>query len=74
MEVASGSPADEAGLRPGDVITAIDGTTLDDEHPFLNVLYAYEPGDTVTLTIQSGRGSGQSRDVDVTLGSQSDRN
>ncbi|MBX5445803.1 trypsin-like peptidase domain-containing protein [Sphaerobacter sp.] len=73
MEVASGSPADKAGLRPGDVITAINGTTLDDEHPFLNVLYAHKPGDKVTLTVQSSRGSSQSRDVEVTLGSQADR-
>ncbi|MDI3339630.1 MAG: trypsin-like peptidase domain-containing protein, partial [Sphaerobacter sp.] len=64
MAVAPGSPAEEAGLQPGDLITAIDGTTLDDEHPFINLLYAHEPGDTVTLRVQR---SGQSRDVTVTL-------
>ena len=64
-EVSAGSPADSAGLRVGDEITALGGTTLDDQHPFLNVLYQYRPGDTLTVHVQSGNG-GQ-RDVKVTL-------
>ncbi len=39
VQVSAGSPADLAGLRPGDVIVALDGapvTTVDDVHRFLS--------------------------------------
>ena len=64
-EVSTGSPADRAGLQVGDRITAVNGTSLDDQHPFLNVLYRNKPGDTVTVRVQSGNGG--ARDVKVTL-------
>ncbi|HET9014951.1 MAG TPA: trypsin-like peptidase domain-containing protein [Thermomicrobiaceae bacterium] len=63
-EVSPGSPATQAGIRVGDQITAVGGTSLDDQHPFLNVLYRYRPGDVVTLRVESG---GSTRDVKVTL-------
>lgn len=51
VRVSPGSPAESAGLRPGDVLTAIDDEALDEEHPFLNVLLHHQPGDTVTLHV-----------------------
>lgn len=51
FSVFSGSPAEAAGLRQGDIITQMDSTPLDEEHPYLNVLYNFQPGDTITLTI-----------------------
>lgn len=51
VRVVTGSPADMAGLEPGDVLTAIDDETLDAEHPFLNVLLHHQPGETVMLHV-----------------------
>ncbi len=50
MEVADGSPADEAGVRVGDVITTIDDTEIDTVDTLLSTLAGYAPGDEVTLT------------------------
>ena len=63
--VAEGSPAEQAGLQPGDIITGIGETALDATHAYINTLFEYSPGDVVTLTVM--RGSEQIQ-VDVTLG------
>ncbi len=66
VNVVSGSPADKAGLKAGDVIVSIGGTKLDATHVLSQVLSTYKPGDQVTLQVIS---AGQSqRDVTVTLG------
>ncbi|MFZ2098755.1 MAG: trypsin-like peptidase domain-containing protein [Anaerolineales bacterium] len=64
-EVASNSPASQAGLRVGDIITGIDSTDLDETHEYLNTLFQYSAGDNVTLTVNR---SGKSIQVQVTLG------
>ncbi len=53
----SGSPADQAGLAQGDVITAIDGKSISSSSDVSNQLEADHPGDTVQLqwTDQSGQ-------------------
>ena len=45
------SAAYEAGLRPGDVIVAINGTNLESAQHFLKLLGESEAGTTATLTI-----------------------
>jgi S1-C subfamily serine protease len=62
--ITPGSPAQAAGIQPGDIITAIGATTIDGEHPLDAVLAQSSPGDTVTLQVLRG---GQSTAVDVTL-------
>ncbi len=47
-------PADRAGIAPGDVITAINGEPVDQEHTLPERLYSYEVGDVVTLTVLRG--------------------
>lgn len=64
-EVSSGSPADQAGLRPGDIITRIGETPLDETHSYINTLFQYQPGETVTLWINR---VGQELQVQATLG------
>jgi 2-alkenal reductase len=63
--VAANSPASDAGLQRGDIITSVGGVALDESHSYLNTLYAYKPGDKVSLTIARG---GETLDVRVTLG------
>ena len=64
-DVSTGSPASQAGLRVGDIITGIDTTNLDETHAYINTLFQYAAGDTVTLTVNR---NGSSIQVQVTLG------
>jgi len=49
-EVMRGGPADQAGLRDGDIITTLDGTTLDSTNTLTSVLDRHYPGDVLDLT------------------------
>ncbi|MCG8349048.1 MAG: trypsin-like peptidase domain-containing protein [Chloroflexales bacterium] len=54
--VLPGTPAAEAGLQDGDIITAIDGIALTADNSLRQVLFQYKPGDTVSLTVlRNGR-------------------
>lgn len=66
--VTEGGPAHTAGIRMGDVITAVDGTTITSFEDLSSYLGSKQPGDSITLTVER---SGQSSDVQVTLGEQS---
>lgn len=52
--VIRGSPAEKAGLKDNDVITAVDGQPLNDNNPLVNVILGHKPGDTIKLTVQRG--------------------
>ena len=65
--VVPGSPAEQAGLVAGDIITAVDGTAIDATHPFDLVMSQLAPGKTVTLDVLRG---GQTTQVTVTLGTR----
>jgi putative serine protease PepD len=64
-QVASGSPAADAGLQAGDVITAIDGRAVSTADDVVQRLSAMRPGDSVTLSVQRG---GSTATVHATLG------
>jgi Do/DeqQ family serine protease len=64
-QVQSGSGADRAGLRRGDVITALNGTAVTDPNTFRNAIAGTPPGTEVTLTTKRG---GAERQVRATLG------
>ena len=68
-QVEDGSPADEAGLQGGDIITAIDGQTLNKYLQVSNLISSRKPGEEVTLTINR---NGEEQEISVTLGSRSD--
>ncbi len=57
QEVTPGSPAQEAGLRPGDVITSLAGETVESVEAFLGALRGVEPGDRVQLEVSRGGGT-----------------
>jgi serine protease Do len=63
--VLRGSAADQAGLKGGDVITAIDDTSITDGTVLTDVLDGRHPGDVVTLTYVDR--AGNPRSVPVTL-------
>ncbi|HEY6217340.1 MAG TPA: Do family serine endopeptidase [Pyrinomonadaceae bacterium] len=64
-QVQPGSAADRAGLKQGDVITALNGTTITDPNTFRNMIAGNAPGTEVTLTMKR---DGSERQVRATLG------
>jgi len=64
-EVVADSPAAEAGLQVDDIVTAVGGDVVDQERTLSDRLMAYEPGDTVTLSVKRGD---DTLSLDVTLG------
>jgi len=64
-DVAANSPARQAGMQQGDIITSLGGVALDGTHDYINVLYNYKPGNQVTLVYNR---NGKAIQVQVTLG------
>ena len=64
-DVAASSPASQAGLQQGDIITSLGGVALDGTHDYVNVLYNYKPGDKVVLVYNR---NSKNLQVQVTLG------
>jgi putative serine protease PepD len=65
--VTSGGPAAAAGLRAGDVITRLGGTTVGDSSGLVAAIAAHRPGDEVDVTVRRGS---QTLHLTVTLGTQ----
>jgi len=65
--VEAGKPADQGGIKDGDIITAIDGKPIDEEHPLDATLAQFSPGDTVTVDVLR---DGQHVTLQVTLGTR----
>ena len=63
-QVQPGSAADRAGLRRGDIITALNGTAVNDQNSFRNVIAGTAPGSEVTLTVKR---DGREQQVRATL-------
>ena len=64
-QVQSGSGADRAGIRQGDVITALNGTAINEPNTFRNLIANTAPGSEVTLTV---RRDSREQQVRATLG------
>ena len=65
--VEAGTPAAQAGLEPGDVVTAIDGDAVEGSGELTGRIRGYRPGDTVSLSVSR---DGEERQVEVTLGTR----
>ena len=66
QDVAAGSPAANADLQAGDVVTAINGTRVTSMDSLVSILYRFGVGQRVTMTYERG---GASHSTAVTLGS-----
>ncbi|HYF64515.1 MAG TPA: PDZ domain-containing protein, partial [Herpetosiphonaceae bacterium] len=64
--VEPGSPAAQAGLVPGDIVTELNGAALESPFALLEAVDAADPGDSLDLTVSGV--SGEERSVSVTLG------
>ena len=62
--VAKGSPADIAGLKPGDIIVAIDGVQLESASKTLDMIAETEPGTELVIEISR---EGQSLSINATV-------
>ena len=67
--VRSGSPASEAGLKEGDVITKVGDTDVKSAADLIGAIRSHDPGDDVTVTYTR---DGSSAQVTVHLGDRSD--
>jgi putative serine protease PepD len=65
QETVPGAPADRAGLRAGDEVTAVDGDPIETGDELREAIDAQRPGEKLTLTVTRG---GDERTVEVTLG------
>jgi len=68
VAVVSGSPADKAGLKEGDIVTKVDNTAVDSTHPFASLIAQHSVGDKVTITYLR---DGKESTVSVTLAAAS---
>lgn len=64
LSVAENGPAEQAGIRPGDILRSIDDEELRSPEDLLTALRQRDPGDEVTIEIQR---DGESSTVDLTL-------
>jgi len=60
-----GSPAEDAGLRAGDIIVGVDGTQVGSDADLSTLILPHAPGDTITLRILRDNSVSE---IDVTLG------
>jgi putative serine protease PepD len=65
--VVSGSPAADAGMKAGDVITAVGTTQITSADDLTAAVNSYKPGDKVTMTVTRG---GSSKSLSVLFGNR----
>ena len=63
--VKSGSPADTAGLKAGDVITKVDGKLVENADDLTALVNSFKPGDKAAFTVEM---LGATKTIDVTFG------
>lgn len=73
-QVVKGSGADQAGIKAGNIITAVDGEEVSSMEELKSKISSHQVGDTVTLTVlTANNGSYDEAKIDVELSSQQTR-
>jgi S1-C subfamily serine protease len=65
--VVWGFGADKAGIKAGDVITAVNGTDITSAQQLRAIIAAHKPGETLSVEV---RRNGATKTFDVTLGTR----
>jgi serine protease Do len=65
QQVQPNGPADKAGLKPGDIITTIDGRSIKDGDDLVNEIASRRPGSSIRLGFMR---DGKPEDATVTIG------
>lgn len=68
MAVEEGSAAEAGGMLVNDIITAVDGKEISGTSQFAALLYEYNVGDTVTITVLRGN---ETKDLTIVLSERS---
>jgi hypothetical protein len=63
-DVIAGSPAETAGLQPGDLIVSIDGEAIADVRAYSGLLAKHAPGDVIRIRVSRGD---EELDLEATL-------
>jgi serine protease DegS/serine protease DegQ len=63
--VLRGGPADRAGVKPGDLLTAIDDAPVSDPQAMLNLVAALAPGSSAKMQVKR---KSQTLELTVTVG------
>ncbi|MEN9803840.1 MAG: hypothetical protein RIS41_687 [Actinomycetota bacterium] len=53
-EVGGGSPAERAGMEPGDIVVDVDGTPIDGQGALIAAIRDRSPGDTIEIEVLRG--------------------
>ena len=64
--IVPGSPAAQAGLERGDILVSFGGQAFDQDHPFINLLYKFEPGDKVEVDFLRAQSPKQTTELTLT--------
>ena len=75
-EILENGGAAASDLQKGDIITAIDGTSVEDMEGLKKQLTYYEAGTEVTVTVQrqAQNGGYETQDIKITLGNRDSLN
>ena len=70
-EIVENGPADQAGVKKGDILTELDGRSISSMAQLQDVLQYYAAGETVDLVVQrSDNGEYQAQTMSITHGSE----
>jgi serine protease Do len=50
-QVIAGTPASRGGIKPGDIITEVEGFTINDEETLVGVFQEFRTGQTISIKI-----------------------